>query len=72
MKSSHDTWEKTEAALSVIKRLIIDMHNSKPDKNTKEELLWEMQLSEIRRWAVTVHYRRIELCIASKNENSSN
>lgn len=74
----HDTWEATEAALSAAKKLLIHLHNNKPPetkkKDSPEELFFEDELKEVRKWCVSIHERRIQVNIkrGTSNERTAN
>lgn len=55
----YDTWESTEAALRAINKAFMLLHDNKPKKDSPEEAVWEEELKEVRKWAVSVNYRRI-------------
>jgi hypothetical protein len=61
--NEHDTWEATEAALRAAKKLLIFLHDNKPPETKKKdspaELAFEEELKEVRKWCVTLNYRRI-------------
>lgn len=58
-----ETWEETEAALRVIHKLFIQLHDAKPKKDSPDEKLWEEELKEVRKWAINVNNRRVALNI---------
>lgn len=57
-------WDKTEAALRVIKALLITLHNNKPAKEDPALVAWELGIQEVRVWALIIHNRRIACNIA--------
>jgi len=63
MRMNFDTWEETEAALRVIHKLFIQLHDAKPKKDSPDEKLWEEELKEVRKWAIIVNNRRVLLNI---------
>lgn len=64
----YDTWEETEAALKVVYRLVYQMHETKPSKGSAEEVLWEQEMREIRKWAIHLNYRRININIRKQEQ----
>ncbi len=56
-------WEWTEAALRVVNTALNVMHDKEPDKKDAKQahnrLLWEQEMHELRRWAISIHNRRI-------------
>lgn len=60
---NYDTWEDTDAALRAVRQLFIYLHDNKPKKDTPGEKLWEAELVEVRKWAITIHERRIQLLL---------
>lgn len=59
----YDTWDETEAALRAINKLFIYLHDTKPKKDSPEEKVWEAELKEVRKWAISVGDRRIQILI---------
>ena len=55
-------WEWTEAAVRVIKKCIRMMYENEPDKkDVANRIPWEQEMHELRRWAISVHNRRINV-----------
>lgn len=67
VSDKYDTFEATDSALRAINKLFFLLHEQKPAKGSPEEQAWEAELKEVRRWAIDVHYRRIDICMRSKN-----
>lgn len=65
----YDTWEATEAALRAAKKLLIFLHDNKPQETKKKdspaELAFEEELKAVRKWCISIHDRRIELNVTS-------
>ena len=59
MTDPYDTWEQTESALRAINKLVLLMCDKKPKKDSPEEKVWEAEMVEVRKWVISVHYRRI-------------
>ena len=57
----YDTWEQTEAAMSAIDKTVKLMCELKPKKDSPNEKVWEAEMKEVRKWIVSVHYRRIAI-----------
>lgn len=59
-----DTWDRTEAALRAVRRLMWHLHDAKPPKEDRTATAaWEAEAQEARHWAVQIHNRRIDLNI---------
>lgn len=58
-----DTWEQTDAAIRVIRAAFILLDPSAPKKDTPEAKVREAELQELRKFAISVHHRRIALNI---------
>lgn len=56
-----DTWELTEDALRAVFKLMYYQHEIKPEKNSPKREIWEREMVEARRWANSIHLRRIKL-----------
>ena len=69
--TNFDTWEETDAALRAIKKIILLLHETRPSEKSKDEALkkvFEDELKEIRKFAISVHERRIRLNL-ERNRN---
>jgi hypothetical protein len=64
MPDPFDTLAATDAALEAIFKLVYVYCEVKPPKTRPKELaIWEAEMKEVRKWAVQIHDRRIELNI---------
>jgi hypothetical protein len=67
-----DSWAATDAALRAINKLFILLHNTKPKETPKRdspaEKAWEEELKEVRKWAISLNYRRVQLNIDQINK----
>ena len=69
-KDPYDTWENVQFGLKAVKRLTHALCEIKPSKEQKDALaLWEKEMNEVRKWAISLHYRGIYLNIKTQNEN---
>lgn len=66
-----DTWENTNSALRCANRALKELHRIEPPVIKKgataveiaERQSWEAELKELRAWYVSIHERRIRLCV---------
>ena len=69
-----DSWAATEAALRAINKLFILLHNAKPKETPKRdspaEKAWEEELKEVRKWAISLNYRRITICQQERKDET--
>ena len=55
-------WEWTQAALRVINKSILMMYENEPDKkDIVNRVPWEQEMHELRKWAISIHNRRIQV-----------
>lgn len=58
-------WVNSESAISAAKKLFILLHDQKPTatktRDSFDELDWDRQLVEVRKWCIQIHYRRIHI-----------
>lgn len=65
--NNYDSWDNTDSALSAVFKLMYYMHENKPLKGSVEEVRWESELKEIRKWCISIHVRRIALNMQKKS-----